>query len=151
MIETFFGDWSVEVLTKDAAFDERFIIGGSDSSDGVYPGIPGTVLERVTGTEWRLTMEWNNNRGSGWQPSDIQRTATFTIQEGLVIRLGADDDTPTARDFDFNDMVVVCKSLDLTLNPPPIRNPYDFSIPEEVRVQEPYPQEPCPEDPYSGS
>src|SRR6266487_6103707 len=98
MDQHFFGNWNVEVLTKDAAFDERFRIQGSDLADGAYPGIPGSGPGPVTGVEWILTMEWNDNAGSGWQPSDIKRSATYTIDDGLVVFLGADDNFPALRD-----------------------------------------------------
>ncbi len=60
-------------LGKNAAFSQRYIIEGSDTSDGVYAGEVGTPQLRVSGSEWRLRPEWNNKAGSGWQPSRVRR------------------------------------------------------------------------------
>lgn len=132
MTETFFGPWLVMVVSKDASFDEQFTITGSDASDGVYSGVPGTELQGVSGQGWTLTMEWNDNQGSGWQSSGVRRSASYTVQDGLVIVLGADDNYEDRRDGDFNDMVLICRSLDPEHHPlHPITNPYDFTHPED--------------------
>ena len=129
----FFGNWNVQVLHKDAWFDERFVVTGSDTADGAYMGIPGAGPGPVTGGEWIISMEWNDNAGSGWRPSDIRRTADYTIADGLVVFLGADDNYPALRDGDYNDMIVVCRNLDPSLQPlHPLTNPYDFSLPRET-------------------
>src|SRR5262249_4018256 len=150
MSETLYGTWSIRVLSKDADFDERFTIAGSAASDGSYPGTPGTAVT-VSGTRGVLTMEWNDRAGSGWQPSATRRSAAFTVEGGLVLTLGADDNTPAARDFDYNDMVLECRYLDPALNPlTPAVNPYDFSVPKVVPAPppcEPPPCEPPPCDP----
>jgi hypothetical protein len=135
MSEEFFGDWTLEVIEKEAAFSERFVIDGSDASDGVYPGETTTPPLAVTGARWRVTLEWNDNAGSGWQPSDVRRTgAAYTLQDGLVIVLGADDNFPQFRDEDYDDVVLRCTSNDPRINPwHPFINPYDFTLPRDVR------------------
>ena len=65
MIEMFSGDWTVEVFQKDASFSQRFIIGGSIASDGVYPGETTTPPVSVSGPRWSIRFEWNDNAGSG--------------------------------------------------------------------------------------
>jgi hypothetical protein len=151
-METFFDDWSLQVSAKSAAFAERFRIIGSDSSDGTYYGSVGLQLNRVSGEQWTLIMEWNDGIGSGWQPSAVRKLATYTVGEGLVKVLGADDNTVNARDNDFNDLVITCKSLDPTLNPLlPVGIPFGFTYPEKAPT--PYPekaptyQEKAPIDP----
>lgn len=135
-VEVFYGDWSVEVAEVNAGFSQRFRISGSVGDDGTYPGVPGAMLGSVTGQPWSLTMEWNDNAGSGWQPSGIRRLASYGVQEGLVLILGADDNVPAARDLDFDDMIVTCRSLDPWLNPLlPANNPYDFTITDEMLEQ----------------
>jgi hypothetical protein len=136
MTETFFGEWSVKVERILAGFAQRFIITGSDSSDGTYPGALGTVLPRVSGKQWTLAMEWNDNAGSGWQPSDIRRAASYTVREGLVVHLGADDNTfDPARDFDFDDLVLVCTNLEPAVNPfSPSPPPFEFTLSEHMLV-----------------
>ncbi len=135
MAEMFSGDWTVEVFQKDADFSERFIIEGSRASDGVYPGETATPPVSVSGPSWFIRFEWNDNAGSGWQPSDVRRTgAAYTLQDGLVVLLGADDNFEQLRDHDFNDVVLRCRNVDPQLNPwHPFANPYDFTLPEDVR------------------
>jgi hypothetical protein len=131
--ETFYGEWSVLVLSKEAWFDERFVIAGSDSSDGAYPGVAGSGPGPVSGAEWTLTMQWNDNSGSGWQPSGLRRWVSYTVQDGLVVTIGADDNYEHLRDGDFNDCVLTCRSLDPAHTPlHPIVNPYDFTLPKDV-------------------
>lgn len=146
MVETFFGEWSVRVDKVNAHLAQRFIITGSDS-DGIYPGVPGTSLPRVSGVQWTLAMEWNDSdAGLGWQPSNVRRSAAGTVQEGLVVRLGADDKTTYVdRDLDYDDLVLVCVCLDPTVNPfPPGPPPFDFTIPEDVLTDAPKQKPPVP-------
>ena len=127
MTEIFYDEWSVSVDQINADFSQQLIIRGSDGSDGIYPGLSGTTVS-VAGQEWTLTTEWNNNVDSGWQPSRIRKVMTYTLQEGLRITLGIDDNTPLLGDEDYDDMIIVCESLDPTINPPSSANPYDFTI-----------------------
>jgi hypothetical protein len=142
----FHGDWAVEVFFKEAFFDQRFAIVGSDTSDGVYPGVPGSPPVNVTGTTWNISLEWNDNATSGWQPSDVRRNAVdYTVSDGLVVMIGADDNYEQFRDHDFNDIVLRCRNTDQRLAPwHPIANPYDFTLPERVRDRE---RIPPPKDP----
>jgi hypothetical protein len=122
----------VAVVSKDADFDERFVITGSDATDGAHVAVPGVTLS-VSGAGWTLDFEWNDNAGSGWQPSDVRRTARYTTAEGLVVDLGIDDNLPALRDGDFNDVVVSCRSDDPAHTPlHPVVIPYDFTVPKEV-------------------
>lgn len=134
MAETFAGNWVVEVFQKDAAFSQRFIIEGSNGSDGVYAGETSTPPVSVSGANWSIRFEWNNNAGSGWQASEERRNgATYTLAEGLVVFLGADDNVVHLRDHDFNDVVLRCRNVDPELNPWLSVVPYDFTLPEDVR------------------
>jgi hypothetical protein len=135
MTQEFFGNWTVQVITKEAAFSERFVIDGSDFSDGAYDGETTTPPVSVTGARWRISLEWNDNAGSGWQPSDVNRIdASYTLQDGLAVVLGADDNYPQYRDGDYDDVVLRCTSDDSAVNPwHPFVNPYDFTVPEDAR------------------
>ena len=130
MTQTFYGEWFVQVVSRDAAFGQRFVVSGSDATDGAYDGITG-VSTPVSGDTWTLDLEWNDNAGSGWQPSGVRKSAEYTIQGGLVVTLGADDNVEALRDFDYNDVVVSCTSLDPTVNPPATDPPLDFTITED--------------------
>src|SRR5690348_2096440 len=135
--QLFSGDWTVTVFSKDAAFSERFVIEGSVSSDGAYPGETTTPPVSVSGSRWFLRFEWNDNAGSGWQPSDIRRTdASYTLQEGLVTLVAADDNFEQFRDHDFNDLILRCRNLDPQINPRiPLFNMPDFTLPDDVRTK----------------
>ena len=139
MAEVFYGTWTVEVLAKDAAFSQRFVIAGSDAADGDYPGAIGTPPVSVAGQRWTLALEWNDDAGSGWLPSDVRRTsAVFTLQDGLVVVLGADDNFEQFRDHDFNDVVLRCHNVDPALTPwhPPIST-LDFTLRKRRRPPRP--------------
>lgn len=154
MEEVFYGPWEVRVISKEASFDEQIVIVGSDASDGAYPGIPGGGPGPVAGSKWTLRAEWNDNAGSGWQPSDLRRSAAYTLDEGLVVTIGIDDNLDTVRDYDYNDVVVVCRSLDPSHTPMhPIINPYDFTVPKDVwwrywKTRNRDPDRPYDGDPY---
>lgn len=130
MTQTFYGPWSVEVVSRDAAFGERFVISGSANADGAYNATPGVSVQ-VSGDTWTLDLEWNDNAGSGWQPSDVRKSAEYTITNGLVVTLGADDNFDAVRDYDYNDVVLACGSLDPAVDPPPKDPPLDFTITED--------------------
>ena len=34
MAQTFYGEWFVQVVSRDAAFGQRFVVSGSDATDG---------------------------------------------------------------------------------------------------------------------
>lgn len=136
MAQTFYGDWSVRCDQVSGDFSQCFKIIGSDGSVTIYSGTPGMQVARVSGEEWSIEMEWNDNAGSGWKPSDIRRSPSYTVLEGFVIRLEADDNTPDARDFDYDDMVLICKSLDPMINPdPPSGYPFDFTISKDMLTE----------------
>jgi hypothetical protein len=131
----FSGSWVIKVDSKDADFSERFIISGSVASDGIYPGEISMPSVSVSGQRWFLRFEWNDNASSGWQPSDIRRTAAaYTLEEGLITFVGADDSS--SRDQDFNDLVLRCRNLDPKINPRiPLTNLLpDFTLPREPPI-----------------
>jgi len=128
----------MRVQSKDAAFEERVTISGSDNSDGSFPGTPGVMIPAIRGDEWAVELEWSSDGGATWYPSAIRRTDGVTDADGLVVVLGADDNVPAARDNDFNDLVVQFVYLDQAANPPPPAKPYDFTIPRDwLRRAEP--------------
>jgi hypothetical protein len=130
--EVFHGPWFVRVERKDSVAAQRFVISGSDSSDGGYPGVPGESVS-VTGDEWVLSMDWRTT--GQFEPSRIRRSATYDVQNGLIITLGADDGPPATADEDFDDLIVVLQSEDPSLDPlRPGGNPYDFTIPEDIII-----------------
>ena len=125
MTETFYGPWSIVVISNanPADFWERFFITGSDASDGVYAGVPGVVLAAVSGSAWTIAIETRVPLLPNWLPTKARRSANYTIQGGLLVHLVSDDDSS------LTNMVLVCRSLDPMLNPmQPTANPYSFTI-----------------------
>jgi hypothetical protein len=109
MAEIFGGSWRVRVTGTSAEFAQRFRIAGADSGNGIYPGTVGTEIT-VNGDQWTIQLEWNNNKGSGWRESVVQRQSSQGPLVSAVV-LKADDNFPDKRDNDFNDLVVVCEDL----------------------------------------
>ena len=132
MTETFYGSWLIDVTSKDAWYSQRIVINGSDRADGTYAADVSTPRLFVTGLEWTLMMEWNDNVGSGSQPSRIRRQpVAFTVQDGLVVGLGVDDNWPHLADGDFDDIVLRCQNVDPELIPwHPYVQRIDFSLPK---------------------
>jgi hypothetical protein len=130
MDERFFGHWQVQVIKREAFGPNRYVVSGSDASDGAYPPDLGTTIE-VSGQGWQITMEWSNDSVT-WQPSRVRQSGTYTAKEGLVKILAADDGDPSTADQDFNDLVIACRNLDPEVNPRIPADPFfDFTITED--------------------
>lgn len=132
MAEIFYGTWLIDVVGKDAWYSQRYVISGSDRADGIYAADLTTPRLLVSGKEWSLTMEWNDNASSGWQVSRTRRSSVgFTAEDGLVTILGVDDNWPQLADGDFDDVIVRCQNIDPELIPwhPFVQN-IDFSLPK---------------------
>lgn len=145
-VQVFYGPWNVTVQSREAYFAQRFTISGSDASDGTYLGVPGTGPGDVTGAQWTINFEWNDNSHVDWHPSDSQRSAEFTVSDGLVIQAGVDDNFQAVRDGDFDDLVLRCVSNEPDLNPFRGIVPYDYTITQEQldRYQKTRPDEKDP-------
>jgi hypothetical protein len=111
MAETFKGNWRVRVTGTSAEFSQRFRIAGASTGKGLYSGVVGTEVT-VKGDSWSIRLEWNNNGGSGWRESVVQRTQSFQSPLVLAVVLKADDGFQNERDNDFNDLVLLCEDLD---------------------------------------
>lgn len=130
MDERFFGHWRVRVAGHDSVLPNRFVVSGSDRSDGPYPSDIGTSVE-VSGQGWRITMQWSDD-GQTWRPSRVRQSASYSAREGLVKTLSADDGDPSTADQDFNDLVLSCRNLDPQLNPRiPAAPFFDFVITQD--------------------
>ena len=100
---TYQGRWSVTVIGKDSAWDQRVAITGASNGVTVIPGIVGTS-QIVDGGTWSLTIEHND--GSGWKdnaavtPDPMQEIGAAMQQ---VVR-SKDEFRPG--DSDPNDLVI---------------------------------------------
>lgn len=140
MAETFYGTWLIDVVGKNAAFNERYVVSGSDRADGVYAADIGSPRLQVSGARWTLEFEWNDNLSSGWQQSRvIRRQVDFNVDDGLVVQLGIDDNWIHVADNDFNDVLIRCQNIDPELIPwHPHRRSVDFRLPKRGKDNQPY-------------
>lgn len=111
MAVSFQGKRRIRVTQKNASFDQRFRITGATSGNGTYPGVVGAQAV-VDGPNWSITLEWNNNAGSGWQESAVSVGVGSISPLVLISILGADDNFPDQRDGDFDDLIVFVEDLD---------------------------------------
>ena len=100
------GTWSVSVKSKDASWAQRFVIAGSDSSDGTYSGVTSTPDVLVTGEQWGVTIENNPTGPISWRPSRA-KLANFRVDGAFFkVDIESDDGGGFPGDEDFNDLVL---------------------------------------------
>lgn len=155
-IITFHGGWRLHLSSSSAVFRQKIVIEGSTNLvGGPSVSLAGTLDELggpqqlgvlVVGQTWLIKMMWTNTlpdtpsdtrtwlEGSNWQPSDIRRHADYSIQDGLIITLYADDNYPNEQDFDYNDLIITCTSVDPKLNPIFPNGITRFSKPSGVKL-----------------
>jgi hypothetical protein len=92
------GDWKIKVTVKNAGFDQRFIVSGSDASDGIYPGMVGTRIE-AGGANWSIQIQNRSSASSAWVNSDMQ-IGPETPSGISVIRVVESNDQGADQDFD---------------------------------------------------
>jgi hypothetical protein len=109
------------VSRKQADFPQSFTVSGSDNADGLYVPVMGQPLSlQVKGAAWFIELQWfSGEAGTGWQKSDVRRSTKFVLEEGLKVNLGADDNTIALQDFDYDDMILTCISMDTEVYPMP--------------------------------
>lgn len=124
-MEEFYGPWEVTVRHVNTDFQQRFIISGSDSTDGRY-NLPfrNFVKLQVTGAAWSIVYEFvpfTPQPLGAWKRRAARRTSRFEAGRGMLVQLDWGD---------MPDLSLTCISMDPILNPNPTANPYDFTIPE---------------------
>ena|SRR6188472_421749 len=136
MTETLYGDWSIRCRELNWDGDQRFIIIGSISSDGIYPAIPGAEITRVSGPEWSIMIEYAKSTGDTvFYPSSTKKVISYTPDDRLAITIGASNNYEVAGEGwavpgspDYIDTVIICKSLDQSINPNYPDITHDFTI-----------------------
>lgn len=105
----FNGKWRGTVTGRNAGFNQRVVVSGAASGNGAYPGVVGSsfVLE-----DGQVELQWNNEAGSGWQPSAVLSSTGMTSPLVTIRILRADDNVPSKRDGDYDDLVVRFEHLD---------------------------------------
>lgn len=104
MIISMQGNWTVTVKSKSAAFQQRFVVQGAISGNGVHAGTPGTTAN-VVGTQWSIAIQYKN--GANWQTS--QTRIKFPQQVGGNYQFDIESNDEGA-DTDFNDLILTCST-----------------------------------------
>lgn len=105
----FQGKWRGTVTGRNAAFSQRVVVSGAASGNGAYNGVVGNSFVFEDG---RVELQWNNNSGSGWQPSGIISAVGMSSPLVVFASISADDNFPDERDGDYDDLIVWFEYLD---------------------------------------
>jgi hypothetical protein len=100
------GAWTVTVKSKNAAFNQRFVISGATSGNGSHSATVGSSVF-VTGTQWSINVQSQSANNQPWVESR-QRLGTPAVSGGLVRVDIRTDDVGGVGDLDFNDLVLTC-------------------------------------------
>jgi hypothetical protein len=106
---SFRGKWRGTVTGRNAGFSQRVVVSGASSGNGAYNGVVGTSFVFQDG---QVELQWNNNSGSGWQPSAVISAIGLSSPLVMSMSLAADDNFPDQRDGDYDDLVVGFENLD---------------------------------------
>ncbi|MGB7069967.1 MAG: hypothetical protein WBD22_10785 [Pyrinomonadaceae bacterium] len=136
MATTFYGPWHVVLGLVNSHFSQRFIISGSDNSDGIYPVAFGnTLVLAIQGGKWQIEVQYFPfDPGSTWQPSDVRESMKFVPGEGLILQLDGAARPPVLINPKFHNLALTCTSMDPEINPIPTANPYDFTFSEDAVI-----------------
>lgn len=104
MIISMQGNWKVTVKSKNAAYQQRFVVQGATSGSGVHPGTPGTSVN-VSGSQWSIAIQ--NDPGTGWQTSDTKLKFPHKAGANYEFDIWSND---AGGDSDFNDLILTCST-----------------------------------------
>jgi hypothetical protein len=105
----FSGSWRGTVTGREAGFSQRVLVSGATSGGGAYDGVVGNSFVFEDG---QVELQWNDNQGSGWQPSAVISSIGMSSPLVVVRFLSADDNVPGRRDGDYDDLQVRFEHLD---------------------------------------
>jgi hypothetical protein len=105
----FQGKWRGRVTGRNAGFSQRAVVSGATTGNGAYNGVVGNTFVFEDG---QVELQWNNDSGSGWQPSAIISAVGMTSPLVVFKSISADDNFPDRRDGDFDDLRVWFEHLD---------------------------------------
>jgi hypothetical protein len=104
MIISMQGNWTVTVKSKNAAYQQRFVVQGATTGNGVHSGAPGTSVY-VTGNQWSIAIQ--HNPGTGWQLSYTKLQFPHQSGGNYLFDILSDD---SREDADFNDLILTCST-----------------------------------------
>lgn len=135
--EEFFGRWSVEIVGHDAKRTERVWLRLPGARNIELPSVIGT---RFDVDKWRFSIDaqWKMPGATSWNRSELQRSASYTLKDGLVVTLGID-----AGDQNFANLVLRCVHTDPESTPwRPVTIPFDFTVPGHTQPRRATPPRP---------
>lgn len=100
------GSWSVQVVLKNAALDQRFIITGAITGNGIYSGELGVGPIQVTGNNWMINVQADgiaNGLPGTWIDSELRKTNTQVIGNNYVFEVESED---YIQDYNWTDLVL---------------------------------------------
>lgn len=106
MAITMQGNWTVNVKSKSAAYQQRFVIQGSDSADGVYSGVVSTPPVIVTGAQWTISIQHKPKSAKASWTGSAERLSTPVRSGGQISFDICSNDTGS--DQDYNDLILTC-------------------------------------------
>lgn len=129
MAERLHGPWRLTATKADNGVRERFVITGSSASDGRHEVQPGTPARLdVGGAQWEVGLEVRvSNRWEDVGP--LERSTQVAPGVGLTIRLSVGSVVDRSIIDPLSTLKLTLVSRDPVINPPPIPNPFDFSLP----------------------
>lgn len=133
MTEVFYGPWRVVLTHVNSHYSQRFVVARSDA-DGEYDVAFGQQVDMVIdGQEWMLEIQhfpFGEGQDSNWTMSAVRRSTRFDEGDGLTVQLDGAARPAESPGDTFNNLTLVCTSLDPETHPNPGPNPYDFTVPE---------------------
>jgi len=143
------GTWSVQVVLKNAALDQRFIITGATSGNGIYLGQPGVGPFTVTGQNWMINVQADgeaNGQPGTWINSELRKTPTQVISNNYVFEVESED---YIQDYNWTDLVLrftqpIPPTPPPVIPPPPTPTPQPTPSPIPIPEPVPVPQPPKP-------
>ncbi|MEO0644666.1 MAG: hypothetical protein AAFZ17_00710 [Cyanobacteria bacterium J06650_10] len=133
----FYGDWKIQVAEVDAIWQHHFTINGSKDDRG-YTGESSLEVSKVSGEHWSIVLWRSHPVLSPKELCGIRRLVSYTVQDGLVVRLRAHDYFPEGAILgNSQGFELVCTYLDPEISPPePTGTFLGFIIPESIVMSE---------------
>lgn len=134
MTVEFFGPWVIRVEDVVDVFEPRLTLAGTDNADGEYFPVSGQPLDvAVTGSAWTINAHtpWSGDDGATvWDPLKLRRSTRFDRMTGLIVDLETGRPSGGGIGPVYFFMRLVCVCADPEVNPDPLPNPYDFTLPD---------------------
>lgn len=96
------GTWFIQVKSKAASYEQKFVISGADYGNGTYSHTTSTVY--VSGNNWSINI-LHKPTGSGLTPSSMRIKHPYKSGNYYKFDIESND---SGGDSDYNDLVLTC-------------------------------------------